>query len=273
MQDVLIALQADLASKIALRYTHRLEESARFNMQAIHIPDLDDHGHSPGSGWVHQTWENSIVQQAGEDIAKLIHKEFSYYSIAKPKIVPGQRDQVILEEMRRNNYDFFIEGLLHSFEPDRFFQKLDSDLYRNLTCPVLLIKNSLDLGRGIQIVGTPDSFSSVLSWFFQLWDELPAEPDILVCHFETSMEKASFLENDSNLISDIADRFVKHGKKTASINTVKGSSTELVPFVRDHALLLAPLPKSSSHMAHMLAMTPCPILFCPELKIDKFVKS
>jgi len=163
MQDALMALQTDLASRIAIRYACQLEKSARFNMQAIHIPDLDEKGHSPGGGWVHQTWENAIVQQAGEDIAGMLRKELFYYSIGEPKIVPGERSQVILEEIRQKQYDFLIEGFLHSFE---FFQKLDSDLYRNILCPVLMVKNLMDLNRGIQIFTTPDTISSVLSWYF-----------------------------------------------------------------------------------------------------------
>jgi len=169
MQDVLFALQTDLASSIAIRYLRQLEKLGRLNVQAIHVPDMADLGRSPGGGWVQQTWENA---------------------------------------------------------------------------------------------------SSVLAWFLKLWDEIPAEPDILVCHFEASKEKGTFLENDSDLISDIDGRFFKYGKKIASIKTAKGSSNELALLVRDHALLVSPLPESGSHMAQMLAKSPCPILFCPEFTID-----
>ncbi len=268
MQDVLIALQTDLASSIAIRYLCQLEKLGRLNVQAIHVPDMDDLGRSPGGGWVQQTWENAIFERVRDEIARMVPKELFHSSMGELKIVPGERDQVIREEMDQNHYDFFIEGLLHSFEPNRFFEKLDSPLYRNLPCPALMVKNLVDLTRGIQIVGTLDTFSSVLAWFLKLWDEIPAEPDILVCHFEASKEKGTFLENDSDLISDIDGRFFKYGKKIASIKTAKGSSNELALLVRDHALLVSPLPESSSHMAQMLAKSPCPILFCPEFTID-----
>jgi hypothetical protein len=268
MQDALMALQTDLASSIAVRYACRLEKIVRFKMQAIHIPDMDEDKHSPGSGWVHQTWENAIVQKAREDITRLIQRERFNYNSWEPKIVAGERDRVILEELRHKKYDFFIEGLLHSFESDRFFQKLDSDLYRNLPCPGLMIKNLVALDRGIQIVGTPDTISFVLSCFLKLWNTMVTRVDILICHFEPSTEKRALFENDSDLVSDIEERFLKYGKKPASIKTVKGSSEKLISFVRDHALLVSPLPTSSSYIAQMLAMSPCPILFCPESKID-----
>jgi len=268
MKDALMALQTDLASSIAVRYACRLEKLIHFKMQALHIPDMDENTHPPGSGWVYQTWENAVVQKAREDITKLIQKEHFNYNSWAPKVVPGERDRVILEELRQKKYDFFIEGLLHSFEPDRFFQKLDSDLYRNISCPVLLVKNLVDLDRGIQIVGPPDTISLQLSWFFMTWKGLPVEPDILICHFEPSLEKLTISENDSVLVSDIEEIFLKYDKKPASIKTAKGSPEKLISFVRDHALLVSPLPRSESQIAQMLAMSPCPILFCPETKLD-----
>ncbi len=268
MQDVLISLQTDLASSIAIRYACQLEKLVRFTMQVLHIPDMDETGHSHGSGWVHETWENAIVQQAREDIAKLVQKELFHYSTVEPKIIPGERDLVILEEIRQKKYDFFIEGLLHSFEPDRFFQKLDSELYRSLSCPALLVKNLVNLDRGIQIVGTKETVPTLLYWFFKVFNKPTADPDILLCHFETSWEEAVFMENDTVLISDIESDFLKQGKTVGKIKTVKGSPDGLALLVRDHALVISAYPQSQSDMAHLLSMSPCSILFCPEFKID-----
>jgi len=267
MQNVLIALETDLASSIALRYACRFEKLIRFNMQVVHIPDLDEQNHPPGGGWVHRTWENAVVQQSGREIRKLIREERGYcYSAGEPKIIPGEKDQVILEELRKKRYDFFIEGFLHSFEPDRFFKKLDSDLYRHLPCPALMVKNMVDPDRGIQIVGTPDTFSFELYWFFKILSGMVAEPDILVCRFKTSGDKATLLENDRDLISGIETGMLKYGKAAGRIRTAEGSSDGLAALVRDHALLVSPLPESGSPMAHMLSRSPCPILFCPEPK-------
>jgi hypothetical protein len=268
MQDVLIALQTDLASSIAIRYTCGLEKLARFNIQAIHIPDMDKEGHSHGSGWVHETWKNAIVRQAREDIAELVQKELFYYSIGEPKIVPGERDSVILEEIRHNHYTFFIEGLLHSFEPARFFQKLESRLYKNLPCPVLMVKNMVELGRGVQIMGTPETIPSLLPWFFKLFSDLPGEPDFLICQFDTSVGKVAFIENDRHLLSDIEDRFSKRGKKPGRIRTAKGSPAELSLLIRDHALTISNLPQHHNNMAIMLSLSPCPVMLCPNVKTD-----
>jgi len=267
MQDVLIALQTDLASSIAIRYVCLIENFVRFNMQAVHIPDVDENGHLPSRGWVHQSWENAIVERAEKGIARLLQKENLHrYSMGEPKILSGQRDQAILEELQYKSYDFFIEGFLHSFEPDRFFKKLDSDLYKNMPCPALMVQNLVNLDRGIQIVGTPDTILSVLPWFFKFWHDLPVKTDILVCHFDTSKKKVATLENDTHLICSIKESELNHGKKFDTIRSVNGSSTKLALLIRDHALVISLLPETSGHMAHILATSPCPILLCPKSK-------
>ena len=266
MDDVLIALDTDLASEIAIHYACKLEKFIRFNVQVIHSPDMDEKGHSHGSGWVHQKWENAIVQQAGKDIARLVRKELFYNSIGEPKIIPGERDQVVLEEIRKHRYDFLIEGFLYSFESDRFFQKLDSELYKSVPCPILMVKNLVDPTRGIQIVGTAETIPSILSWFFKLFKEFPGTPDILICHFNTAIKKVIFLENDTAFISCIEDLFSKQGKKPGSIRTAEGSEGDLSLLVRDHALSMSHMMRPHSNLAKMLSLSPCPVMFCPKFQ-------
>ena len=266
MDDVLIALDTDLASGIAIRYTCLLEKFVRFNVQVIHSPDMDEKGHPHGSGWVHQKWENAIVQQAGKEIANLVRKELFYNSIGKPKIIPGERDQVILEEMYKNQYDLFIEGFLYSFESNRFFKKLDSELYKKMLCPILMVKNLVNPTRGIQIVGTSKTIPSILSWFFKFFNDFPGTPDILICHFNTAVKNVVFFENDNHFLSSIEDRFSQQGKNPGNIRTAEGAAADLSLLVRDHALSMCHMPRPHNNMASMLSLSPCPVMFCPEFE-------
>jgi hypothetical protein len=270
MQDVLIALQTDLASNIALHYAGHLEKAVPCKMQAIHIPHLETPNHSPGGGWVHQAWEEAVLQKSRQQISQLIRGEaFQGARVGRPKIVPGERDLVILDEIVKNKYDLLIEGLLHAFEPDRFFKKLGSELYRNLPCPVLMVKNLMDLKRGVQIVASPARLSSVMAWFFKLFSDLPVAPDILVCIFENTPDEIVVLENDPQIIADAENQCSKHGKTPGSITTVKGSASKMAARVRDHALVVSPLPNGNSAMAQLLSRSPCPTLFCPSTNRGK----
>ena len=265
MHDVLMALQTDLASSIAIRFMCQIKKFGQFNIQTAHVPDLEKAGHPPGSGWVQKIWEDEIVGKARKDIAKLIQEENSaQYNLPAPLVLLGERDQVILSELQHKSYDIFIEGLLHSFEPDLFFARIDSDLYRNPPCPILMVKNLVKLDRGIQLVGTPDRISLLLPWFDKFWKDQPLQADVLICQFENQEENITILENDDHLVSELENGGLRHRTEPCTIKTAKGPSKKLVSLVRDHALIMSLVPESKGNMARMLAMSPCPILFCPE---------
>ncbi len=270
MHNVLIALETDLASGIAIRYADQLEKKMRFNMQALHVPDMDKNGPSPGSGWVHKKWEDGVIDNAKKEISKLVKEDLFYcYLTQTPKIIPGEKETVILNEMWGKHYDFFMEGFLHSFEPDRFFEKIDSDLYKKLSCPVIMVKNLINMDMGLQIVGTPETIPLAVMWLLKLLKDWSTKPDILVCHFETSMDHTTTLDNDPVLLLNIEKRFAQSGSEAGTIRTIKGPPGELSLFVRDHALMVSVLPRHSGPMARMLSMSPCPIMLCPEPESNK----
>lgn len=270
MHDVLIALQTDLASSIALRFMCQIEKFGQFKTQAVHVPDLEKDGHPPAVGWVHKIWEDEIVEKAREDISKMIREEnIVRDTLLTPIVLLGERDEVIQSELQHKAYDIFMEGLLHSFEPDMFFIKLDSDLYQNLLCPILMVKNLLKLDRGIQVVGTPDTILHLLPWFYKFWKDQPLNVELLICQFENQAENITILENDNQLVSDIENGGLGDRIAPYTIKTAKGSAKMLASLVRDQALVMSFVPKSIENMAHMLAMSPCPILFCPEEKSQR----
>ncbi len=55
MLKTLIALEADLASTIAIRYACQLAKQMAMDLQTIHVVEPDHRGHTVGTGWVRQT--------------------------------------------------------------------------------------------------------------------------------------------------------------------------------------------------------------------------
>ncbi|WP_022664747.1 hypothetical protein [Desulfospira joergensenii] len=267
MPDVLIEVQDDLASRIALRYACQLEKSIPFTMRAVHIPDLKEYGRAPGNGWVRNKWEDVVVDNSANKIAKMVRREFLYcYTDSDPLIISGDRDQVIFKELSRGNYGFFIQGMLHSFEPDLFLEKLNSRLYRHLPCPALLVKNLAAPGSGTLIIGTPETMPLGLSWLSSLLNKMPGDLDILVCHFESSADEPLILENDADFLTELGTGISKPAQRAGRVRTVKGSPDGLTGFVRDYALVVSFVPEIRDPMARLLAMSPCPMLFCPDRK-------
>lgn len=156
MHEVLIALQNNLASRIALRYAKQLEAVHRFNLQAIHIPEIRGTGPAPGSGWVKEKWEDAMTRESREEVSDLISREYLFHFSDSPlKTASGPEDQVILGELEDRPYDFFIEGRLHAFEPEAFTERISSRLYRDMVCPVLMVKNLPDPDRGTLVLSGP----------------------------------------------------------------------------------------------------------------------
>ena len=53
----LVAVDADLASSIAIRYACDLANRTGMQLQTIHVVEPEEQGHTPGTGWVRRTWE------------------------------------------------------------------------------------------------------------------------------------------------------------------------------------------------------------------------
>lgn len=264
MHNVLMALQNDLASSIAIRFICQMEELGRFNIQTVHVPDLDKEGDAPGVGFVHRAWEDGVLENARQEISRLMQKEnLIRYRPMPPRILLGERDQVILSELLQGDYDIFIEGLLHSFEPDAFLKKLESDLYRNISRPILMVKNLVELNRGIQVVGDQDTIFSLLPWFFKLWKDLDVKTEFLICQFDDQSDEIVFLENDTHVVSTIEDGWSRSSTVPYKVKTVKGPEMRVAELVRDHALVMSMIPTSWEKMAGILATSPCPVLLCP----------
>lgn len=262
MQEVLVALQNDLASRITIRYTDRLEKWFQLKVRTIHIPDLDEHGHTPGGGWVHEKWENAVVRRSREKIGTMIQKERFYgYQVPGPIIIPGDRAPVILDHLEKRPYDLFIEGALHTFEPDSFFTKLSSVLYLKIRRPVLMVKNFVDPALGTMVVGTAEQIITTASRLPQIVDDLPGSLDFLACEFT---EDETVTEINDTEFSDRLEQMLEGRKKVPSqIRKVKGTPPVLADLTRDHAVVVSDLPAPEDPLAYMLSQSPCPILFCP----------
>ena len=129
-----------------------------------------------------------------------------------------------------------------------------------------MVKNLVTLNRGIQVVGDHDTISSLLSWFFTLWEDLPVKTDFLICQFEDRNDEIVFLENDRQVVSIIEDGWSRSSTDTFTIKTVKGPERRIAELVRNHALVMSEIPMSWGKMAGILAKSPCPVLLCPRTR-------
>ncbi len=153
MLRTLVYINADLASSIALRYTCQLEKFINMKLHFVHVEEPDQDGHAPGTGWVRRTWENTVLKTGEFEIAQLIKAEKSSCpKLSAPKMLIGNRETEILREIQNESYDLFVEGSLHSFTSKKLYDKIHSRLYRHIPCPVIIVKNLVDIEKIALIV-------------------------------------------------------------------------------------------------------------------------
>jgi hypothetical protein len=129
-----------------------------------------------------------------------------------------------------------------------------------------LVKNLVELNRGIQVVGDQDTVLSLLPWVFKLWGDLPVKTDFLICQLDDSSDEIVLLDNDSHVVSKIEDGWSGLSTFAIKVTTLKGPEGRVAELVRDHALVVSGIPMSREKMADILAKSPCPVLLCPRTK-------
>lgn len=182
MINVLVSLNADLASSIAFRYSCRLTEFVDMRLQTIHVEEVEKEGFPPGSGWVRSTWEKGLLETAQQEISQLIDTEKPGCPPLDPSIVRiGDREDELLREIEDHSYDLLLEGVLNSFDGQLFFQKVRSRLYRYAPCPIILVKNLVDPGHVALLLMDSQDVSPLVINFLKIFGKSKASVDLV--HF------------------------------------------------------------------------------------------
>jgi len=262
----LIAVKADLASSIAIRYACQLAKLTGLGLQTLFVVKPDEPGHTPGTGWVRETWEDAMVLKGRDSITQLIQAEKAACpGLGNPKMVAGRRDMEILHELQVADYDLFTEGILHAFEPASFLKKIHSRLYRNLPCPVLMAKNLVSLEKGILILGEGSDMQPCVSVFLKLFEGVAVDLDLLCCRFQDTEGAAG---RDPSSRSEAGPRaaekmLAEKGCKVRASRVVQGVSDSLDRSLRDYGLVLSSLARENienSPIVDLLSRNPSPVL-------------
>ena len=235
-------------------------------LQTLYVDKPDDQGHTPSTGWVRQTWEDVMVQKNQDRIVQLIREEKdSCPGLGNPKMIVGEKDVQILHELQVSEYDLFTEGILHTFEPANFLKKIHSRLYRNLPCPVLLVKNLVSLEKGVLVLGEENDLQPCVSNFIRIFEGVQVDLDILCCRFQKT-EGAAEREATPRIEGGIraaekmlADKDRMPGKS----RVIQGATQSLEESVRDYGLVLASLARENlkkSPIIDLLSRCPSPVL-------------
>ncbi len=260
----LIAVRNDLASSIAIRYACHLAGVTGLGLQTLYVVKGDGQGQTPGTGWVKQTWEDAVALKGRDNIARLIQAEkIACPGLGNPKIVAGKRDIVILNELHLSVSDIFVEGILHAFDPNNFLKKIRSRLYRNVPCPVLMVKNPASLERGILALGEESDLAGCAEIFIKLFGGVRVDLDLICCRFRETdgAEEAAFRPGTG--LAAAEKILAEKDQSPRECRTVNSTSDSLGRSVRNYGLVLASIAReriATSPIVDLLAHTPLPVL-------------
>ena len=265
MLRTLVHLDADLASSIALRYICQLAEIVDMKLHSVHVEEPDKNAHAPGTGWVRRTWENTLLKTGEFQIAQLINAEKSSCPrLGAPKMLIGNREDEILREIQKESYDLFVEGLLHSFSDKKLYDKMHSRLYRLIPCPVIIVKNLVDIEKVALIVRNELESKKLISGFLKMFKGAKLELDLVYCEFQESGQPSFNAKKEiDGTLSAAEEILVENQWSPGNCRTIQGTPEDIGDTLRDYGLLVCPLHHNinkKSNWFQLLSHIPSPIL-------------
>jgi nucleotide-binding universal stress UspA family protein len=257
MINTLISLNADLASSIAFRYACRLTEFIGMRLQTIHVEEVENDGYPPGSGWVRSTWEEGLLRTAKEEISQLINAEKASCPPLDDTIIRiGDRDDELLQEIKRRPYDLLLEGVLSSFDAQLFHKRVRTRLYKYAPCPIILVKNLVAPDRVALLLGDLKEVTPLVSAFVKIYANAKATVDLVYfsikktdqAEFKTKLSDAAMpgLEDAGHVIVEAKARLAKHGWTPAESWIVRDRPQKIGEMLEDYGLVGSCVPRSTN---------------------------
>lgn len=267
MIKTLVSLDADLASSIALRYACQLANIIKMDLNTMHVEEADRQGTPPGSGWVRRTWENALLKTGEVEIGQLIQAErLSYPALRAPKMVVGDREHEILDEIQKEAYDLFIEGALHTFTAANFYKKIRSRLYRFTPCPTIMVKNLVKLEKMVIVFDEEAEFKRLVGTFLKIFKTASIELDLMHYQFRESAEAVSESNADADeILHNAKETLMEAGWQTKKLQSYQGVPGGLDELFRDYGLVISSFRRGltkKSLLLEFLSRVPSPILLC-----------
>ena len=267
MLKTLVTLNADLASSIALRYVCQMTDVVEMVLQTIHVEDADAEGHPPGTGWVRRTWEKTLLQSGEEEIAQLLRTERSSCPTLPPtKMVLGDHDEEIPQELERESYDLFVEGMIYHHPSTNFHQKIRSRLYRHASCPIVLVKNLVSLNRIAVILDVATDHSTVVRTFLNIFKGADIDLDLL--YFSYHKDDGTISRDGTTpdgMLSHARKMLADGGRNPKSCRIIQDIPEKLDELFKDYGLAVSSVlhvTNKKSPLEDLLYRIPSPLLLC-----------
>ena len=268
MMNILVSVNPDLASSIAIRYAGQLAKLMEVALQPIHVKEPEQKGNLFGTGWVRHTWEHALAEKGEEEINLLIKTEKPFCpALAAPRVVVGERETEILRELQIGTYDLFMEGVLASFNECDFKKLVSSKLYQNAPCPIIIVKNLVPLDRIALLSHTGLEPSRLVGHIYDMFGKTNLPFDVIHCIPDKQKKEIQVVDGthqEQELIR-MAEAFGKWDLQPQKTQVISGRPKDIAEYLSKYGLVACGLKdglERKSPIYSVLALAPSPILIC-----------
>jgi hypothetical protein len=167
---ILVAIEVDLASSLAIRYACQLGNFLDLEITPVYITGPAATEPASGVGWVRRTWEREIIEQGKEEISQLISSEMDFCAkLSEPKVIYGDRVTELMKLMEQEAFDMYVEGAPYPFNPATLHKRLNLKLYQSLRTPVIWLRVLRKINQVLILCPGPASTVALAQTFRHFW--------------------------------------------------------------------------------------------------------
>ncbi len=261
--NVLLSIENNLASSIALRYLCRQSQKIPMFIQPLHIEEPSQRHYPFGAGWVRKTWEKTLVDATKNEIDLFIQAEAeNCRGLARVKISVGEKEKEVLKELEGGFYDIFAMGLLSSFDSSAFYEMLRGPFLKKLTCPLLLVKNLTPFENILLLMDKEINIERLIPFYLKLYSNVPIGVS-LVLYTSNDKDTVDVIEDsDATPLKEALSLLTSAGIRVERHEEVLGRADKVAQTLKGSGLVVSMFNKKGRKrpLTDVLASTPAPVL-------------
>ena len=159
-----------------------------------------------------------------------------------------------------------MEGLLHSFTTKKLYDKFNSKLYKHIPCPVIIVKNLVNIEKIALIVRSEIEPKRLVSLFLNIFMNAKIKLDLIFCEFQEPGQLSYNAKKETNeTLSAVEKMLAENQCPPENCLTIQGAPEEIGDALRDYGLIACPFYHTISKKSNwfqLLSHIPSPILIC-----------
>jgi len=263
MKRALIHLKEDLPSSIGFRYAAAHTKQLGMDLQVIHVvePDVQP---QDNSGWIRRTWEREKIHAGLDEVNRLIRTEnIDYRKAGDPKVIIGDRDTEVLNELTRDSYSIYFEGYLNKENHSDFLNFLDGSRFRNVPCPLLIVKDLVSVNNLFLLVNNEVDEEKIVASLNRHYDIPKKNINLTVLYYKYRKGKElQFLEKKETgtYLENIGRLLEQGGWNEPEWLAVQGSPEMTAVYIHGYGLVATTFPTVITPRAELMARLNNPVL-------------